>query len=98
MARLEPGSLVDHFKVVRLLGRGGMGEVHLARDTRLGRKVALKMIHADRLGGHLLWDLGVFHVKYCQLLREVWTRVPLQWVEGLPKRCPVPPGHRCAGR
>ncbi len=41
---LEAGLLVDHFEVIRLLGTGGMGEVYLARDTKLGRKVALKMI------------------------------------------------------
>jgi serine/threonine protein kinase/WD40 repeat protein len=41
---LSPGTLVDHFKVVRLLGKGGFGEVYLARDTKLGRRVALKVI------------------------------------------------------
>ena len=43
---LAAGTEVDHFKILRLLGRGGMGEVYLARDTRLGRKVALKLVHA----------------------------------------------------
>ncbi len=38
---LEPGTRVDHFEIRRLIGRGGMGEVYLARDTNLGRKVAL---------------------------------------------------------
>ena len=40
---IGPGTLVDHFRVIRLLGRGGRGEVHLARDTHLGRLVALKV-------------------------------------------------------
>ena len=41
---LEIGAKVDHFTVMRLLGRGGMGEVYLARDDKLGRKVALKLV------------------------------------------------------
>jgi len=40
----QPGSKVDHFLVVRPIDRGGMAEVYLARDTTLGRKVALKVI------------------------------------------------------
>lgn len=48
-ALLAPGSLVDHFRVARLIGRGGMGEVYLARDTKLGRKVALKVIRPEGL-------------------------------------------------
>ncbi|MFH0903254.1 MAG: protein kinase, partial [Pseudomonadota bacterium] len=42
---LLPESMVDHFQVVRLIGRGGMGEVYLARDTLLNRRVALKLVH-----------------------------------------------------
>ena len=47
---LKPGTMVDAFKVMRPIGRGGMGEVYLARDTALGRKVALKVVHPRRLG------------------------------------------------
>ncbi len=40
---------VDHFRVMRLLGEGSHGAVYLARDTKLGRKVALKVIKPGAL-------------------------------------------------
>ncbi len=51
-AELEPGTMVDHFKVQRLLGSGAMGRVYLARDTKLGRRVALKLVQPALLGSH----------------------------------------------
>jgi Tol biopolymer transport system component len=43
---LPAGSDLGGFEIVRLLGAGGMGEVYLARDRRLGRSVALKVLPA----------------------------------------------------
>jgi serine/threonine protein kinase/Tfp pilus assembly protein PilF len=40
----QPPAEVGHYKIERLLGAGGMGEVFLARDKRLDRRVALKLL------------------------------------------------------
>jgi serine/threonine-protein kinase len=43
-AMLAVGQTINHYQVLGTLGIGGMGEVYLAYDTRLGRRIALKLL------------------------------------------------------
>jgi MHS family proline/betaine transporter-like MFS transporter len=47
------GSTILHYKVLAQIGRGGMGEVWVAEDTKLGRKVALKLLRDAYTEGRL---------------------------------------------
>ncbi|MEZ5358874.1 MAG: protein kinase [Candidatus Zixiibacteriota bacterium] len=47
---LKAGTDIGHYQIERKIGAGGMGQVYLALDTKLNRKVAVKMLLGDFLG------------------------------------------------
>jgi serine/threonine protein kinase len=44
---LDPGLRLRQYELIRLLGKGGMGQVYLARDVKLARRVAIKFLATD---------------------------------------------------
>src|SRR5271165_615806 len=49
LARRSTGFKVDRYLLLDMIGQGGMGRVYLARDTRLNRLVALKILSPERI-------------------------------------------------
>src|SRR5215813_2110815 len=95
MTSLVPGSRMGNYQVLGLLGAGGMGEVYRARDTRLARDVALKVLphqvasDPERLArfereAHLLASLNHPHIAAIYGVEETGgtPALVLELVEG----------------
>ncbi len=91
---IRVGDQVDHYRVLRQLGEGGMGVVFEAEDQRLGRRVALKVLRPDgadpmareRLIREARVAAGVVHPLICQVyaLGELGSSpyIAMELVEG----------------
>ncbi len=44
----QPGSRINQYEMIKMIGEGGMGTVFLARDLRLGRRVAIKFLQSNQ--------------------------------------------------
>jgi serine/threonine protein kinase/Tol biopolymer transport system component len=88
-----PGTQVGPYQIVGLLGEGGMGKVFQARDTRLGREVAIKTAHAEFIGkfqreARAISSLN--HPNICTLYDVGPNYLVMELVEGAKLAGPLP--------
>ena len=91
-----PGATISHYRIVEVLGEGGMGCVYLAEDLVLGRRAALKLIRAaddsDLMRQRLLREAraasALLHPNVCTIYEAgIWEGEPfiaMQYVDGAP--------------
>ncbi len=92
----EMPSQINHYRIRRMLGHGGMGVVYLAEDERLGRSVALKLLRENsadpnarlRLEREARIAAGISHPLICQVFElGEWNSLPfiaMELIDGEP--------------
>jgi serine/threonine protein kinase len=99
-----PGIRIGQYELIRELGRGGMGSVHLARDTKLGRRVAIKFLQSDQPETTLRFILEARATARCNhesivVIHEVGEHqghpfMVLEYLQGAPLSQQMQPGRR----
>ena len=88
---LSPGSKLGPYEILTAIGSGGMGEVWKARDTRLGRIVAIKKVkeqHSERFKQEARSIAALNHPNICQIFDIGDDYLVLEYVEGKPLSSP----------
>jgi tRNA A-37 threonylcarbamoyl transferase component Bud32 len=83
--QLEPGAQLGPYRIEGPLGAGGMGQVYKARDTRLGRDVAIKICaekFSDRFEHEARTVAGLNHPNICTLYDVGSDFIAMELVEG----------------
>jgi serine/threonine-protein kinase len=95
--RLAAGSRLGPYEVLAPIGAGGMGEVYRARDTRLGRTVAIKLVNqafSDRFEREARSISALNHPNVCTLYdvgeHDGIAYLVMEYVEGAPLKGPLP--------
>jgi serine/threonine protein kinase len=90
---LAPGNKLGPYEILEPIGAGGMGEVWKARDTRLGRIVAIKKVkeqHSERFKQEARTIAALNHPNICQIHDIGSDYLVLEYVEGKSPSSPLP--------
>jgi Tol biopolymer transport system component/predicted Ser/Thr protein kinase len=90
---LAAGTKLGPYAIVPPIGAGGMGEVYRARDTRLGRDVALKVSHENfsaRFEQEARAIAALSHPHICHLYDVGPNYLVMELVDGVPLKGPLP--------
>jgi Tol biopolymer transport system component/predicted Ser/Thr protein kinase len=100
--RLEPGTRLGHYDIVGLLGAGGMGAVYKAKDSRLDRYVAIKVLKhvspelRQRFEREARVISALQHPRICMLIdigvHDGTDYIVMEYLEGRTLTCPQPIG------
>jgi serine/threonine protein kinase len=93
---MEPGTKLGPYELLEFIGAGGMGEVWKARDTRLMRIVAIKMLkgqHSARFKQEARAIAALNHPHICQVHDVGPDYLVLEYIDGQPLPCPVAPNE-----
>lgn len=102
----EAGERINQYRIVSPLGAGGMGEVYLADDTRLRRRVALKFLpvtltkdkkHLDRFEQEARAIAAMSHPNSCTIYEVIQTEdgrhcIVMEYVDGMTLRARIMAG------
>jgi Tol biopolymer transport system component/predicted Ser/Thr protein kinase len=90
---LAPGERLAHFEIRESIGKGGMGEVYKAHDTRLGRDVAVKVSaerFSDRFEREARAIAALNHANICALYDVGPNYLVMEFVDGESPKGPLP--------
>src|SRR5580658_274287 len=90
---MKPGNKLGRYQLVSPIGEGGMGEVWRARDTQLGREVALKVSKAaftSRFDQEARAIAAFNHPNICQIYDVGPNYIVMELIDGVPLSGPLP--------
>src|SRR5689334_20113559 len=90
---LNSGQRLGPYEILEPIGAGGMGEVYKARDTRLDRTVALKMLRtefSERFEREARAVAALNHPHICHLYDVGPNYLVMEYIDGAPLKGPIP--------